>query len=186
MHAPRRALATPGSPGGRRAAYTRGVSTIRSAGLLMFRRRPAGAEVLLAHPGGPFWVRRDEAAWTLPKGEVFPGEDPLDAARREFLEETGFASRPPFIPLGELRQKSGKRITAWAFEGDADPAQLVSNLFEMEWPPRSGRTQSFPEVDRVQWFAPVDARRKLIAGQVPFIDALEGWLRDGQGDPPGA
>jgi predicted NUDIX family NTP pyrophosphohydrolase len=156
------------------------VSTIRSAGLLMFRRRAGGAEVLLAHPGGPFWVRRDEAAWTLPKGEIGPGEDPLDAARREFLEETGFASTPPFHPLGELRQKSGKRISAWAFEGDADPAALASNLFEMEWPPRSGRMQAFPEVDRVQWFGLAAARTKLIAGQAPFIDALARWLEEGR------
>jgi predicted NUDIX family NTP pyrophosphohydrolase len=159
------------------------VSIIRSAGLLMFRRGAVGAEVLLAHPGGPFWVRRDEAAWTLPKGEIDPGEDALAAGRREFLEETGFASEPPFLPLGELRQKSGKRITAWAFEGDADPALLVSNEFDMEWPPRSGRMQSFPEVDRVQWFGLKEARRKLIAGQAPFIDALEQWLQ-GSGPPP--
>jgi predicted NUDIX family NTP pyrophosphohydrolase len=152
------------------------VSTIRSAGLLMFRRRAGAIEVLLAHPGGPFWARRDEAAWTLPKGEIGPQEDPLAAARREFEEETGFASQPPFIPLGELRQKSGKRITAWAFEGDADPARLVSNPFELEWPPRSGRMQSFPEVDRVQWFGCEEARRKLIAGQAPFIASLEQWL----------
>jgi predicted NUDIX family NTP pyrophosphohydrolase len=148
------------------------MATIRSAGLLMFRRRAGAVEVLLAHPGGPFWVRRDDAAWTLPKGEIGIDEDPLAAAQREFLEETGFASIPPFLPLGELRQKSGKRITAWAFEGDADPAGLVSNLFEMEWPPRSGRMHPFPEIDRVRWFAPEEARRKLIAGQVPFVDAL--------------
>lgn len=143
----------------------------------MFRRRAAGTEVLLAHPGGPFWARRDEAAWTLPKGEIAPQEEPLAAALREFAEETGFPSTPPFIPLGELRQKSGKRISAWAFEGDADPALLRSNAFEMEWPPRSGRLQSFPEVDRVHWFGLVQARSKLIAGQVPFIDALERWLQ---------
>ena len=153
------------------------MSTIRSAGLLMFRRAAGGAEVLLAHPGGPFWTRRDEAAWTLPKGEIGPGEDALVAAQREFLEETGFPSGPPFLPLGELRQKSGKRIQAWAFEGDADPALLVSNRFEMEWPPRSGRLQSFPEVDRVAWFGLEAARRKLIAGQAPFVDALEQWLQ---------
>jgi predicted NUDIX family NTP pyrophosphohydrolase len=152
------------------------VSTIRSAGLLMFRRRPAGAEVLLAHPGGPFWARRDLASWTLPKGEIDPGEDPLAAARREFLEETGFASPGPFLPLGEQKQKSGKRISAWAFEGDADPARLESNRFEMEWPPRSGRMQSFPEIDRVQWFDLTEARRRLIAGQVPFLDALQALL----------
>ena len=145
----------------------------------MFRRRAGGTEVLLAHPGGPFWSRRDEAAWTLPKGEIAPQEEPLAAALREFAEETGFASAPPFIPLGELRQKSGKRISAWAFEGDADPARLQSNAFEMEWPPRSGRLQSFPEVDRVRWFGLAEARRKLIAGQVPYIDTLERWLQGG-------
>lgn len=142
----------------------------------MFRRRAGAVEVLLAHPGGPFWSRRDAAAWTLPKGEIAPGEEPLDAARREFAEETGFASVPPFVPLGELRQKSGKRISAWAFEGDADPERLASNEFEMEWPPRSGRTRRFPEIDRVEWFGLEAARAKLIAGQVPFIDALEAWL----------
>jgi len=144
----------------------------------MFRRAAAGTEVLLAHPGGPFWARRDEASWTLPKGEIAPDEEPLAAARREFQEETGFESAPPFLPLGELRQKSGKRISAWAFEGDADPARLVSLAFEMEWPPRSGRMQSFPEVDRVGWFGLEEARRKLIAGQAPFITALEQLLRE--------
>jgi len=144
----------------------------------MFRRAAAGTEVLLAHPGGPFWARRDEASWTLPKGEIAPDEEPLAAARREFQEETGFESAPPFLPLGELRQKSGKRISAWAFEGDADPARLVSLAFEMEWPPRSGRMQSFPEVDRVAWFGLEEARRKLIAGQAPFITALEQLLRE--------
>ena len=155
------------------------MATIRSAGLLMFRRRGADVEVLLAHPGGPFWSRRDLASWTLPKGEIAEGEDPLAAARREFEEETGFASAPPFLLLGELKQKSGKRITAWAFEGDADPARLVSNPFEMEWPPRSGRMQFFPEVDRVGWFGPREARAKLIAGQAPFMDALERLLAQG-------
>lgn len=145
----------------------------------MFRRRPHATEVLLAHPGGPFWSRRDEASWTLPKGEIAPDEEPLAAARREFAEETGFDSHPPFILLGELKQKSGKRITAWAFEGDADPALLVSNRFDLEWPPRSGRMQSFPEVDRVGWFGLPEARRKLIAGQAPFIDSLEQWLSSG-------
>jgi len=149
------------------------VSIIRSAGLLMFRRRHGAVEVLLAHPGGPFWARRDEASWTLPKGEIAPEEEPLAAACREFQEETGFTGTPPFLPLGELRQKSGKRITAWAFEGDGDPALLVSNTFDMEWPPRSGRMQSFPEVDRLAWFDVETARRKLIAGQAPFLDALQ-------------
>ena len=139
----------------------------------MFRRAAGGVEVLLAHPGGPFWASRDEASWTLPKGAVDEGEDPMAAAQREFTEETGFALQPPFQLLGELRQKSGKRITAWAFEGDADPALLKSNHFEMEWPPRSGRMQSFPEVDRVGWFSLGEARRKLLPGQAPFLDALQ-------------
>lgn len=155
----------------------------RSAGLLMYRRTPAGLEVLLAHPGGPFWVRRDAGAWTLPKGGIGPGEEALAAALREFREETGFASAPPFLPLGELRQRSGKRIVAWAFEGDADPARLASNPFELEWPPRSGRRRTFPEVDRVQWFGLSEARGRLVPGQAPFIDALERQLR---GWPPAA
>jgi predicted NUDIX family NTP pyrophosphohydrolase len=156
------------------------VAIIRSAGLLMYRRRGPALEVLLAHPGGPFWSRRDQASWTLPKGEIDEGEEPLAAALREFTEETGFIPAPPFLPLGELRQKSGKRISAWACEGDADPRQLRSNLFEMEWPPRSGRRQQFPEVDRVQWYGLQAAADKLIAGQVPFLAALEQSL-GGQG-----
>ena len=142
----------------------------------MFRRREAGIEVLLAHPGGPFWSARDAGAWTLPKGGVDEGEDPLAAAQREFTEETGFVAQPPFHLLGELKQKSGKRITAWACEGDADPALLRSNPFEMEWPPRSGRLHSYPEVDRVGWFTPDEARAKLLPGQSPFIAALEKLL----------
>jgi len=143
----------------------------------MYRRRGPALQVLLAHPGGPFWSRRDAASWTLPKGEIDEGEDPLAAACREFAEETGFVATPPFLPLGELRQKSGKRISAWAFEGDADPSRLHSNLFEMEWPPRSGRLKEFPEVDRVQWYDLETAAAKLIAGQVPFLAALEEQLR---------
>lgn len=151
--------------------------TLNSAGLLMYRFGPQGLEVLLAHPGGPYWARKDDGAWTLPKGEYAPGADALAEAQREFLEETGWPSHGPYLPLGELRQKSGKRIHAWAFEGDCDPAQLRSNTFEMEWPPRSGRMQAFPEIDRAAWFSPEEARRKLIAGQVPFIDALQQQLR---------
>jgi predicted NUDIX family NTP pyrophosphohydrolase len=152
------------------------VPTSRSAGLLMYRIGERGLEVLLAHPGGPFWSRKDEAAWTLPKGECNEGEEALAAAQREFTEETGFTACAPFLPLGEVRQKSGKRIAAWACSGDCDPALLRSNSFEMEWPPRSGRMQSFPEIDRAQWFTAAQARHKLIAGQVPFIDALEQLL----------
>jgi predicted NUDIX family NTP pyrophosphohydrolase len=146
----------------------------KSAGLLMYRRGGDGAaRVLLAHPGGPFWRGKDDEAWTIPKGEYEPPEEPLAAARREFNEETGFESAPPFLPLGEVVQKSGKRISAWAFEGDCDPAQLQCNTFELEWPPRSGRRQDYPEVDRVEWFSLDEARRKIIPAQRAFIDRLE-------------
>lgn len=146
----------------------------RSAGLLMYRIAGDGAlQVLLAHPGGPFWARKDDGAWTLPKGEIEPDEAPMDAAIREFAEETGFAVTPPFLPIGEVKQKSGKVVAAWAFAGDCDPARLRSNLCEVEWPPRSGRRQSYPELDRVEWFAPDAARRKILPAQAPFIDRLE-------------
>lgn len=149
-----------------------------SAGLLMYRPGQAGPELLLAHPGGPLWSRRDAGAWTLPKGELADGEDALAAARREMLEETGIAAQPPFLPLGEVRQPGGKRVLAWAFAGDFDPAQLNSNLFEIEWPPRSGRRQSFPEVDRVAWFTPGEARLRILAAQQPFVDRLLQCLSD--------
>jgi predicted NUDIX family NTP pyrophosphohydrolase len=152
------------------------VTNARSAGLLMFRRPGGRLELLLAHPGGPYWRRRDLGAWTLPKGGVEPGEDPLAAACREFVEETGFPVQPPFIPLGELRQKGGKHVVAWAFESDADPAGLKSNLFEMEWPPRSGAMQSFAEVDAVAWFDPDEARRRILPAQTPFIETLAAAL----------
>jgi predicted NUDIX family NTP pyrophosphohydrolase len=146
----------------------------KSAGLLMYRRAPGGVlEVLLAHPGGPFWLNRDEGAWTLPKGEYEEPEEPLDAARREFAEETGLEPSPPFVPLGEVRQKSGKRIRAWAFEGAFDPSQLRCNTFEIEWPPRSGRMQKFPEIDRVEWFTAQEARRKINEAQATLLDRLE-------------
>lgn len=142
---------------------------------MMYRQAAGGAvEVLLAHPGGPFWRGRDEGAWTIPKGEYGPPEDPLAAAGREFAEETGFAVTPPFLPLGEVVQKSsGKRISAWAFAGDCDPARLRCNTFEMEWPPRSGRRQSYPEIDRVAWFGLDEARRRIIPAQRALIDRLE-------------
>lgn len=144
-----------------------------SAGLLMFRRAPDGAlEVLLAHPGGPYWHHRDEGAWTIPKGEFETPEEALDAAQREFQEETGIAPRPPFMSIGEIRQKGGKRIQAWAFEGDADPALLLSNEFEMEWPPRSGQRQRFPEVDAIAWFSPEQARLKMNPAQTEWLDRL--------------
>src|SRR5918993_854386 len=128
----------------------------RSAGLLVYRPSDDGLEVLLVHPGGPFWARKDDGAWSIPKGEYEPSEDPLEVALREFEEELG--AEPPdstdALPLGELRQPSGKVVSAWAVEGDLDVSDVRSNLFEMEWPPRSGRTQEFPEVDRAGWFGP--------------------------------
>lgn len=150
----------------------------KSAGLLMYRRSADGAlEVLLAHPGGPFWRNKDEGAWTLPKGEYDAPEEPLAAARREFEEETGCSPRPPFLPLGDAVQKSGKHIRAWAFECDFDPAQLRCNTFEMEWPPRSGLRQSFPEVDRVEWLGVAQARVKINPGQVVLLERLSQALK---------
>jgi predicted NUDIX family NTP pyrophosphohydrolase len=143
----------------------------------MYRRAEAGAlEVLLAHPGGPFWTRKDEGAWTLPKGEYVDPEEPQAAAIREFREETGFEPTPPYLPLGEVRLKSGKRITAWAFEGQCEPGELCSNSFELEWPPRSGQRRSYPEIDRVGWFSLADARAKLNASQAGLLDRLEAAL----------
>jgi predicted NUDIX family NTP pyrophosphohydrolase len=147
-----------------------------SAGLLLYRLGPHGLEVLLAHPGGPFWARRDEGAWTLPKGEVHEGEEPRAAALREFQEETGHAPAGELLPLGEVRQKGGKRVLAWACAGDLDPHQLRCNTFEMEWPPRSGRMREFPEVDRIGWFTPDAARAKLLPAQTPFLDRLQALL----------
>ena len=142
----------------------------------MFRRRGEALEFLLAHPGGPFWARKDEGAWSLPKGEYDDSEEALAAARREFTEETGIAAEGPFVDLGEVRQKSGKHVRAWAFESDCDPATLRSNLFELEWPPRSGRMQSFPEIDRLQWFTLADARVKLLPAQLPLLERLQAAL----------
>jgi predicted NUDIX family NTP pyrophosphohydrolase len=148
----------------------------RSAGILLYRGTVDDLEVLLAHPGGPFWRARDEGVWTIPKGGIDAGEDPLDAALREFNEETGAVAKPPFIVLTPRRQPSGKLVSVWAAQGDWDPVQLVSLHFTMEWPPRSGRLQSFPEIDRAAWFAPAAARAKILAGQRPFIDELEQLL----------
>jgi predicted NUDIX family NTP pyrophosphohydrolase len=149
----------------------------QSAGLLMFRRAAGHLQVLLVHPGGPFWAKRDLGAWTVPKGEYDDSEQALEAAKREFAEETGFATSEPFFPLGSLKQPSGKTVTVWAFESDCDPAALVSNEFEMEWPPKSGRTAAFVEVDRAGWFSLGEARDKLIKGQLGFLDALEKVVR---------
>jgi predicted NUDIX family NTP pyrophosphohydrolase len=146
----------------------------RSAGLLVYRRTGDGIEVLLVHPGGPYWRRKDDGAWSIPKGEHDADEEPLDVAIREFREELGvdLPDVGAAVPLGEHRQPSGKLVTAWAVEGDADVSEIVSNTFEMEWPPRSGRPAQFPEVDRAEWFAVDDARRKLLRGQVVLLDRL--------------
>ncbi len=148
--------------------------TARSAGLLLHRHREGRPEVLLVHPGGPFWASKDEGAWSIPKGEFGEGEPPLDAARREFTEELG--SSPPIggeQDLGSIRQRGGKEVVAWALEGDLDVTTVRSGTFEMEWPPRSGRTESFPEVDRAAWFDLTTARTKVNPAQAELIDRLE-------------
>jgi predicted NUDIX family NTP pyrophosphohydrolase len=150
----------------------------RSAGLLLFRRARGDLQVLLAHPGGPFWQRRDAGAWTIPKGEYQAPEAAIDAARREFAEETGFAVVPPLLPLGDIVQAGGKRISAWAFEGDADPAALRCNEFELEWPPRSGVRRRFPEIDRVAWYSLDEAREKLLPAQRELLDRLQRVLAE--------
>ena len=146
-----------------------------SAGLLVYRN-PENFEVLLAHPGGPYWARKDAGAWTIPKGLVEPGDELLAAARREFTEETGFVANGPFRPLAPVTQKSGKIVHAFAMPGDFDPDRLVSNTFELTWPPRSGRLKSFPEVDRLGWFAYPQALEKLLAYQQPFLTELKETL----------
>lgn len=147
----------------------------RSAGILMHRGSSQSRELLLVHPGGPLWANKDDGAWSIPKGEYDDGEDPLAVAIRELTEELG--RRPingptKFLNLGEIVQPGGKQVTAFAVAGDFDPATLTSNLFELEWPPNSGQMQSFPEVDRAQWFAPDEARKKILPGQAPYIDRL--------------
>ena len=152
-----------------------------SAGLLLFRRRGGRLEVFLAHPGGPFWANKDAGAWTIPKGLVEPGEDPLAAARREFEEETGVRPDGPFLLLGSVRQRAGKEVHAWAFEGDADPDRVTSNTMWVEWPRGSGRRVKFPEVDRCGWFDPDAARTKLNPAQAEFVARLEAALAADQG-----
>jgi predicted NUDIX family NTP pyrophosphohydrolase len=146
-----------------------------SAGLLAFRRTN-GIEVLLAHPGGPFWTKKDDGAWTIPKGLADSDADTLSAARREFSEETGFVAAGDMLPLKPVRQRSGKTVAAWAFEADFDLRKFSSNEFEMEWPPRSGRLKSFPEIDRLAWFDFDTALKKIIAYQKPFLLELRSAL----------
>ena len=138
----------------------------------MFRRHNGQVQVFLAHPGGPFWRKKEEGAWSIPKGEYAEGEDALVVAKREFEEETGACARGHFLPLGELVQPGRKIVTAWGLEGEFDPATLKSNQFELEWPPKSGRKAWFPEVDRAGWFSPAEARRKILPGQSEFITRL--------------
>ena len=145
----------------------------RSAGLLLYRRREGRLEVFLVHPGGPYFAKKDRGAWGIPKGEYEPDEEPLAAARREFTEETGFPAEGEFLPLGEVRQKNGKLTMAWAFEGDCDPSAMVSNTCEIEWPPRSSRTLTIPEVDVGRWFSLTEARQFLREDQHPFLEQLE-------------
>jgi predicted NUDIX family NTP pyrophosphohydrolase len=144
----------------------------RSAGLLLYRRKAKGFEVFLVHPGGPFWRKKDDGAWTIPKGLIEPDEDPLAAARREFNEETGFEPEGEFNELGAFKQPGGKLVAVWAVEGDCDPAKLTSNELEMEWPPRSGKRARFPEVDRGGWFSIDEARDKMLIGQRPMLEAF--------------
>jgi len=150
----------------------------RSAGLLLYRRSQRGLEVFLVHPGGPFWAKKDLGAWSIPKGEYDQSEAALDAARREFAEETGFTAEGEFVELGTVRQASGKLVSAWALEGDCDPAALVSNLCEIEWPPRSGRRMEIPEVDRGAWFTLDQAHQRIFAGQQHFLDMLVAKIAD--------
>jgi len=148
----------------------------RSAGLILYRGSGPALEVFLVHPGGPFWMKKDDGAWSIPKGEYTEGEDGLAAARREFEEETGFAIDGEFLALGEIKQAGGKLVTAWALAGDIDAASIRSNTFSIEWPPRSGKQQEFPEVDRAGWFSMVEARVKILHSQTVLLDRLEAQL----------
>jgi predicted NUDIX family NTP pyrophosphohydrolase len=152
----------------------------KSAGLLMYRRLGGVLEIFLVHPGGPFWAKKDEGAWSIPKGEYTPGEDPFEVAKREFQEETGFQAGGDFIPLTPRKQPSGKVISAWALEGDCDATSIRSNTFSMEWPPHSAKQQEFPEVDRAGWFTVQAAKEKILKGQVPFLDELSEILKEGE------
>lgn len=150
----------------------------KSAGILMYRYRHGEIEVFLVHSGGPYWSGKDHGAWSIPKGELYEGEDPLQAARREFREETGFKAEGEFINLGHIRQKGGKIVLAWAVEGDLDPSLLTGNTFSMEWPPKSGRTISFPEVDRGEWYPLEPACGKILDSQRALLDRLTPLLAE--------
>jgi len=144
-----------------------------SAGILMYRRAGRSIEVLLVHPGGPFWRNKDTGAWSIPKGEIEPGEDPAAAAQREFREELGSATGQQLRALGEIQQRGGKRVIAFTMEGNLDANAISSNIFEIEWPPKSGRRQRFPEVDRAEWFDLDNARERILASQQPLLDRLK-------------
>lgn len=148
----------------------------QSAGLIMYRKRRSTADVLLVHPGGPFWAKKDLGAWSIPKGEIEEAEEPLAAAMREFFEETAFIAQPPFLDLGSIKQQSGKTFMGWAFAGDCDPSAMVSTTFRMEWPPRSGKLMDFPEADRANWFPLATAGAYLVKGQAALLDRLSAAL----------
>jgi predicted NUDIX family NTP pyrophosphohydrolase len=148
----------------------------KTAGLLLYRIRDSVVEVFLVHPGGPFWAKKDEGAWSIPKGEFADDEQPLSAAKREFQEETGFSMEGNFMALAPLKQRSGKLVYAWALEGDCDAGAIKSNLFSMEWPPRSGNRKEYPEVDRASWFTLESAKRKIVPGQIGFLEELQQML----------
>lgn len=154
-----------------------------TAGLLLYRRH-GELEIFLVHPGGPFWAKKDAGAWSLPKGEIGEGEDPLQAAKREFTEETSFSIDGEFRRLNPVKQSGGKIVHAWAIEGDCDPVQLRSNLFSMEWPPKSGQKKEFPEVDRAGWFKIPEARKLILVAQIGFIDQLISVLTVKEPEPP--
>jgi len=154
-----------------------------TAGLLLYRRH-GELEIFLVHPGGPFWAKKDAGTWSLPKGEIGEGEDPLEAAKREFTEETGFSIDGDFRPLAPVKQSGGKVVHAWAIEADCDPAQVRSNLFSMEWPPKSGQKKDFPEVDRAQWFNIPEARKRILVAQIGLIDQLISILTVKEREPP--
>jgi len=156
----------------------------KSAGLLLYRRVQGTIEVFLGHPGGPYEARRDDGVWSIPKGEIGEEEPPLEAARREFQEETGFTLDGRYVPLEPIRQSSGKIVHAWMVEGDVDATAMKSNTFPLEWPPGSGVRQHFPELDRAGWFPLEAARRKILKGQLPLLDQLEQRVKGPQGDAP--